>query len=101
MAEEVMAVTAARPLWRRFLSRVFVIYVAVNMLLCSVLFAPWALPRETISGLLGRWIVVEHGFKRSFAVVAGAIVDTIYFWEPNHCVAVYDCEQKAREVLYP
>jgi hypothetical protein len=34
-------------------------------------------------------------------VVASAVVDRIYFWEPNHCVEVYLCEHQARLVLYP
>ncbi len=79
----------------------FVVYVATNMAVCAILFAPWALPRETVSGLLGRW--KRHGgpVKRRFARAAAAVVDRIYFWEPNHCVEVYKCEAEARRVLYP
>lgn len=105
MAEEALAianqVAARRPLWRRFLARVFVVYVALNMALCAVAFSPWALPRETVSGFLGRWISTERGVKRWAALLLGALVDYIYFWEPDHCVEVYKCEAKAREVLYP
>lgn len=105
MAEEVTTVAvrlaAERPLWRRVLARVFVLYIALNMLACAVLFAPWALPRETISGLLGRWICTERGVKRVAGNLLGIIVNLIYFWEPDHCVEVWHCERKAREVLYP
>lgn len=105
MAEEALEVVkqmaARQPLWRRFLARVFVVYVALNMALCAVVFLPWALPRETVSGLLGRWIATEAGTKRFFGLFLGALVDRIYFWEPNHCVEVYRCEHRAREVLYP
>lgn len=105
MAEEALAVVnqiaARRPLWRRFLSRVFVLYIVLNMALCAVVFLPWALPRETISGLLGRWISTERGWKRFVGLLLGAIADAIYWWEPNHCVEVYKCEHQAREVLYP
>lgn len=105
MAEEALAVTnqiaARRPLWRRFLARVFVVYVALNMALCAVLFLPWALPRETVSGLLGRWISTEAGIKRVAGLILGSLVDRIYFWEPDHCVEVFKCEAKAREDLYP
>lgn len=80
--------------------QLFVVYIAANMALCAVFFAPWALPRETISGLLGRW-QGEKGWKRSFAVVGSAIADAIYFWEPNHCRETYLIEQRARDVLYP
>jgi len=105
MAEELITVTARlaaeRPWWRRVLARAFVIYIALNMLTCAVLFAPWALPRETISGLLGRWIATEYGIKRIAGNVLGLIVNLIYFWEPDHCVEVWRCERQAREVLYP
>lgn len=85
----------------RVLSQIFVLYVAVNMALCAVLFAPWAMPRETVSGLLGRWKVETRGWKRRFGFCGGAVVDRIYFWEPDHCVEVYRCEREARKVLYP
>lgn len=88
-------------LTRRLICQLFVVYVATNMMLCAMLFAPWALPRETISGLLGRWKCMHKGPKHYFAKAASWIVDRIYFWEPNHCVAVYKCELDARKVLYP
>lgn len=94
-------IEARRPLWRRFLSRVFVVYIVLNMALCALMFLPWALPRETISGLLGRWISTEGGWKRAVGLILGALADYIYFWEPDHCVEVYKCEHRAREVLYP
>lgn len=90
---------------RRALTRLrcqaFVVYVATNMAVCAIVFAPWALPRETVSGLLGRWKVRTRGPKRLFARGAAMVVDRIYFWEPNHCVEVYHCEAEARRVLYP
>jgi hypothetical protein len=85
----------------RFRCQVFVVYVAMNMAVCAVIFAPWALPRETVSGLLGRWKCGKGGWKRNFAEVASWIVDRIYFWEPNHSIEVYLCEAQARQVLYP
>ena len=79
----------------------FVVYVATNMAVCAAIFAPWALPRETVSGLLGRWKCGKGRIKRPFAVGASWVVDRIYFWEPNHCIEVYLCEAQARQVLYP
>lgn len=79
----------------------FVVYVAANMAVCAIVFAPWALPRETVSGLLGRWKSGHKGVKKAFGKAASVIVDAIYFWEPDHCVAVYRCESDARKVLYP
>jgi hypothetical protein len=86
---------------RRVLCQLFMLYVAGNMFVCALVFAPWALPRETVSGLLGRWKSHQRGKRKVFAVVASAVVDRIYFWEPNHCVEVYLCEHQARMVLYP
>lgn len=85
----------------RLRCQAFMVYVACNMLTCAIVFAPWALPRETVSGLLGRWKTKHRGWKHRFAKPASWVVDRIYFWEPNHCVAVYECEAEARTVLYP
>lgn len=85
----------------RIRCQAFVVYVATNMAVCAVVFAPWALPRETVSGLLGRWKCGHKGLKKSFGNAAAVVVDLIYFWEPNHCVEVYRCEADARKVLYP
>jgi hypothetical protein len=86
---------------RRILCQLFVLYVAANMAVCAVLFAPFALPRETVSGLLGRWKSRRSGLRKFCGAVGAAVVDRIYFWEPNHCIEVYHIEAKARSVLYP
>jgi hypothetical protein len=86
---------------RRLMCQAFMFYVAGNMFFCAIVFAPWALPRETISGLIGRWKTHGRGLRRAFATAAAWLVDRIYFWEPNHCVEVYLCEHQARMVLYP
>lgn len=83
------------------LPTLFNVYVCANMLVCAVVFAPWALPRETVSGLLGRWQKRERGVKALIGRALGAVVNLIYFWEPNHCVEVFIAEEKAREILYP
>lgn len=82
--------------------RLFCVYVCCNMLLCAILFCPWVLPRETISGLLGRWYVMEDDNCRwRFACAGRWLVDRLYFWEPNHCIEVFKCERQARAFLYP
>lgn len=97
VVERAASTSALARLGHWLLCRLFVLYVASNMMLCAVIFAPWALPRETISGLLGRYM-----FRGSRAARVGAwIVDRIYFWEPNHCIEVFLCERDARLVLYP
>ena len=71
------------------------------MSVCAIVFMPWARPRETISGLLGRWRHTERGWKRKFARRACPVVDRLYWWDKNHCEEVYRLEQGARKVLYP
>jgi hypothetical protein len=88
-------------LWSVVKRAAFVVYVAGNMLVCATVFAPWALPRETVSGLMGRWISTEVGVKRAVGLALGRVVDLLYFWEPNHCIEVFYVERRAREILYP
>lgn len=82
-------------------SQGFVLYVNLNMLVCSVVFVAWARPRETISGLVGRWKVEETGRKQRFARRASKVIDALYWWEENHCVEVARQEREARKALYP
>lgn len=79
----------------------FVLYVATNMAVCAVLFLPWAQPRETVSGLLGRWCLTEVGWKQRFGCRGARLVDRIYWWEADHCRQVFLVEHQARMVLYP
>lgn len=81
--------------------RGFVLYVSMNMLVCAIVFMPWALPRETISGLMGRWRLTETGWKARTGVVVGFLIDRVYFWESDHCRDVWECECSARKALYP
>lgn len=73
-------------------SWLFRVYVALNMLVVSVL--PWSRPRETISGMVGR-------FQDDIGVVEiiARIINRIYFWEDDHCRYVARCEAKARMEL--
>lgn len=74
------------------------IVVALNILICSIVFAPWVLPRETVSGILGRWAASERGWKRAFGRRGSLIVDWIYYWEPDHCQLAYTLEREARRL---
>lgn len=82
----------------------FNVYVALNMLLCSVLFCWCALPRETISGLVGRKTSF-YGYCRLWQapIWRGArwVIDRLYSWERNHCELVRRQEMEARRALYP
>lgn len=77
------------------------LYVASNMLVAAIVFLPWAMPRETISGVLGRWKLTEHGLRGHVGRFLSWFVDRLYWWDYNHCEEVYRVEQEAREVLYP
>lgn len=85
---------------RAALKVLFVLYVAGNMALCALLFFLWAEPRETVSGLMGRWEETETGWKHRVGAFCSKLIDIIYFWEPDHCREVYLCEEAARQVLY-
>jgi hypothetical protein len=81
--------------------RAFAAYVALNMFVAAVLFLPWILPRETISGLMGRKKVhARTNLGALLAAIGVAIIDRIYFWEPNHCAVVATDEAAARITLY-
>ena len=70
------------------------------MLTCAVVFFWDCRPRETISGLLGRWKVHGNRAQRAFSGPAAWLVDRLYWWEPDHCVAVFHEELAARRQLY-
>ena len=71
-------------------SRGFRVYVALNMLLLSVLTAGACYPRETISGWCGR-----NRHRSAMARVFGAGIDRLHFWEHGHCAHVARCEAEA------
>lgn len=68
----------------------FNMYVASNMLLCAVFGFGFSLPRETISGCVGR------AFSKS---LIRRLIDLIYFWEPDHCKVTAEQEAEARKAL--
>lgn len=79
----------------------FNVYLAFNMLFCAVLAFGVSRPRETISGCLGRTkkLATERGKRRPIIAFFNALVDRLYFWEPNHCRVTAEMEAKAREAL--
>lgn len=72
------------------------------MVTCATLFFPCFLPRETVSGITGRWLMTEVGRKRRFAKRLAPWLDRL-FHRPGGmetCVEVYQLEEAAREALY-
>lgn len=72
------------------------IYLAGNMAVCAVAFAPWALPRETVSGFCGRMGMDGRLIGRLVA----AVIDFFHWWEPDHCRVTAMQEREARRALY-
>lgn len=70
------------------------------MMTAAVVFFWDAQPRETVSGVLGRWKVKGGPIRRAVARPLAWVVDRIYWWEPNHCVQIYHEEHAARLQLY-
>lgn len=81
---------------------VFNIWVALNMLLCAVLFNVFALPRETLSGFIGRQTLTCAVKPIRFAFYYMALlVDFFYPNEPAHCGETMIAEDQMRWELYP
>lgn len=82
---------------KRLKSILFNIWVAVDMLLCAVLLAPFgSLPRETISGFIGRQALMN---KKPMIVVAKTI--DWFARERGHCGETAMAESDAYDYLYP
>lgn len=82
---------------KRLKSILFNIWVAVDMLLCAVLLAPFgSLPRETISGFIGRQALMN---KKPMIVIAKTI--DWFARERGHCGETAMAESEAYDYLYP
>jgi len=77
---------------------IYVIYLPINMLFCALVFAPWAQPRETVSGLIGRWFEYGNNWQMRFARIVAPTIDGWH--EPGHCVETYMTEKAMRVALY-
>jgi hypothetical protein len=81
---------------RRACRTIYHIRLALNMLWCALLLWPFqTMPRETISGFLGR------NYANGRFVRFAKFVDSIHPHETDHCIATATLEAKAREALYP
>lgn len=82
--------------------RAYYLWVTLSMALCAVVFLPWFLPRETTSGLIGRWVAQENDWRHVFALRVAPWIDWL-FHEPfgiESCLLIYDREEAARRALY-
>lgn len=75
----------------------FNIYIALNMLLCSILFAGFSKPRETVSGFIGRKALLGN----TVALYVARAIDFCYPREAAHCGETAIAEDNMRHELYP
>jgi hypothetical protein len=66
------------------------------MTLCALLFFPWVEPRETLSGIAGRYAAKGTLVARAVA----AAIDALHWWEPDHCYVTFRLEQDLRDRFY-
>lgn len=75
--------------------RAKVALIAVNMMICWFLFWLVCLPRETLSGLAGRYATQGVALAR----IAEWAIDLIFWFDPDHCRTVSAQERVARESM--
>lgn len=80
-------------------NRIFVLWLAVNQLICAVVFFPWTRERETISGLMGRWWLTEKGWKFEIGCFMSAVIDKLHS-DDTHCAVTFEDEQFMRDQWY-
>lgn len=69
-------------------------------MLCALLFAPWVYPRETLSGLMGRWAATERGVRGAVGRTGARLIDWLHWWEPHHCHVTFLLENEYRRAAY-
>lgn len=82
--------------------RAYYLWVTFSIALCAVLFLPWFYPRETTSGIIGRWLSQETGWRHRFARRVAPWIDRL-FHAPmgvETCEETFRLEAAAREALY-
>lgn len=93
-------VKLAKIVWETAARIIYPIYLAVNMLVCALLFFPHAQARETVSGLLGRWLTIEkYNRKNTVARYAAPVIDFLH-WDKDHCKKTHRGEMLMRIELY-
>lgn len=82
--------------------RGYYLWITFSMVLCAIAFLPWFLPRETTSGLLGRWLSRETGRRLVFARRVAPVIDALFHtpFGLESCAATFRLEEAAREALY-
>lgn len=81
--------------------RLFVLYIACNMLVCVVLFLPWCRRRETICGLMGRWRETGGPWQAAIGRALCPWLDRLFHVDWDNCEEIWRMEEEARRILYP
>ncbi len=85
----------------RFRRSVWCVYIALNMLVVSIVFFPWARERETFSSVVGRSVLLLHEGPIPFRLAE--LLEYFINWlhrDPDHCVNTFLEEQEVRDMWY-
>jgi hypothetical protein len=83
---------------------IFRIYIALNMLLASLL--PGARTRSSVSGYIGeralRYDRAAGTPPKSLRLAnwLAIYIDKVHYWDPNHCRVTFEQERQCRAILY-
>jgi hypothetical protein len=82
--------------------RFYYSWITFSVLVCATCFFPWFLPRESTSGLLGRWLTQETDWRHAFARKAAPVIDMLFHtpFGLESCEDTSRLEQASREALY-
>lgn len=83
----------------RFRRSVWCVYIALNMLVVSILFFPWSRERETFSSIVGRSSVHEGPIPWLIADKLSDFINWIHN-DRHHCIDTYTDEQDVRDQWY-
>lgn len=83
----------------RFRRSAWCVYIALNMLVVSVVFFPWARERETFSSVVGRSMIYEGPIPCCVAEVLASLIDWLHN-DPGHCLETFFDEQAVRDSWY-
>lgn len=78
------------------------LFLAMNMLACAVLFFPWCLHRETLSGFVGRmrYHKLSPRWCSDLFALPELVINLLYISEYDHCKVTWKQEDHLRCELY-
>lgn len=78
------------------------LFLAMNMLACAVLFFPWCLHRETLSGFVGRmrYALSSPRWLSDLFALPELVINLLFITEHDHCRATARQEEHLRHDLY-